>query len=62
MTPTDCLPEPERGSAEWKRWNAVHRMPPGPERQRLRSRSFPGMMNAAARQWAGDAERERKEG
>jgi len=62
LTPTDCLPEPERGSAEWKRWNAVHRMPPGPERQRLRSRSFPGTMNAAARQWAGDAERERKEG
>lgn len=46
------LPEPPRGSDEWKRWNAVHRMPPGPDRARLRSRSFPGMMAAAAEQWS----------
>jgi hypothetical protein len=52
---TDRLPEPDRGSEEWKRWNRVHRMPPGPERTRLRSRSFPGMMTAAARQWGGAA-------
>ena len=51
LQPTCVLPEPERGSDEWKRWNAVHRMPPGPERARLRSRSFPGMMKAAAAQW-----------
>ena len=48
---TDRLPEPERGSAEWKNWNAIHRMPPSPERARLRSRSFPAMMAAAAEQW-----------
>jgi hypothetical protein len=36
----------------------IHRMPPGPERARLRSRSFPGMMTAAADQWAGAAEKE----
>ncbi len=53
---TDLLREPERGTDEWKRWNRVHRMPPGPERARLRSRSFPGMMNAAADQWGGWAE------
>lgn len=47
------LSEPERDSAEWKRWNAVHRMPPGPNRARLCSRSFPKMMQAAAMQWAG---------
>jgi len=51
LAATDVLPEPERGSDEWKRWNRVHRMPPGLDRTRLRSRSFPGMMNAAARQW-----------
>lgn len=51
LTPTNMLPEPERGSDEWKAWNAVHRMSPGPERSRLRSRSFPGMMAAAARKW-----------
>lgn len=55
LEPTDRLPEPERGSDEWKIWNRVHRMTPGPERTRLRSRSFPGMMAAAAEQWCGHA-------
>lgn len=50
---TQKLAEPVRGSDEWKRWNRVHRMTPGPERARLRSRSYPGMMSAAAMQWAG---------
>ncbi|MGV6803247.1 MAG: hypothetical protein ACWA49_03505 [Ruegeria sp.] len=58
LTPTDMLEEPERDSAEWREWNKVHRMPPGPERGRLRSRSFPGMMQAAAAQWAGHATQE----
>ncbi len=51
LKPTDKLPEPPRGSDEWVKWNRVHRMSPGPERARLRSRSFPGMMSAAAAQW-----------
>lgn len=55
LAETDRLPEPERGSDEWKSWNRIHRMSPGPERARLRSRSFPGMMDAAALQWAGEA-------
>lgn len=53
LRPTKHLSEPERGSLEWKKWNRVHRMPPGPERARLRSRSYPGMMEAAADQWGG---------
>ncbi|WP_102222787.1 hypothetical protein [Acidimangrovimonas sediminis] len=55
LEPTDMLEEPERGSDAWKRWNEVHRMPPGPERARLRSRSLTGMMAAAADQWGGQA-------
>lgn len=55
LVATALLSEPERGSDEWKRWNRVHRMTPGPERTRLRSRSFPGMMQAAAEQWGGYA-------
>jgi hypothetical protein len=55
LTETRRLPEPERGSDEWRRWNRVHRLPPGPERKRLRSRSWPGMMAAAADQWGGYA-------
>ena len=62
LSETDRLPEPERGSDEWKAWNRVHRMPPGPDRARLRSRSYPGMMTAAAAQWAGTAEREAAHG
>lgn len=55
---TERLPEPVKGSDEWKAWNRVHRMTPGPERARLRSRSFTGMMTAAADQW-GEYARER---
>ncbi|NSY36837.1 hypothetical protein [Leisingera sp. ANG59] len=53
LVATQPLPEPDRGSEDWKRWNRIHRMPPSAERARLRSRSFPGMMNAAADQWGG---------
>lgn len=56
LVATDLLPEPEKGSDEWKAWNKVHRMSRSPDRARLRSRSFPGMMAAAAMQWAGAAE------
>lgn len=52
---TNRLPEPKKGSDDWKAWNRVHRMSPGPDRARLRSRSFPGMMAAAADQWGGYA-------
>lgn len=55
LVETDRLPEPERGSDEWKAWNAVHRMSPSPDRARLRSRSFVGMMEACASQWGGHA-------
>jgi len=52
---TDRLAKPPRGSDEWKQWNRVHRMPPGPERARLRSQSYPGMLAAAAHQWGNAA-------
>jgi hypothetical protein len=58
LTETDRLAEPERDSPEWKRWNAIHRMTPGPDRERLRSRSYPGMMRAAAQQWSHHARKE----
>lgn len=51
LRPTKPLLEPVRGSDDWKAWCAIHRAPPGPERARIRSRSFPGMMTAAAKQW-----------
>lgn len=33
----------------------IHRMPPGPERAKLRSKTFPGIARAMAEQWAGVA-------
>lgn len=35
----------------------VHRMPPGPDRWKERSRFFPGIAEAMADQWGGDAEK-----
>lgn len=55
LSETNRLTEPERGSDEWKHWNRIHRMTPGPDRARLRSRSWPEMMSAAADQWGGYA-------
>lgn len=52
---TNRLSEPVRDTDEWKKWNRVHRMPPSPERTRLRSLSYPGMMAAAASQWCAHA-------
>lgn len=51
LKPTHVLTEPERGSEEWKRWCAVHRAPPGPDRWKLRSRTYPGIAAAMAEQW-----------
>lgn len=55
LTETSRLPEPEKGSPEWRRWNRVWRMPPGVDRGRERSRFFPGMADAMAAQWGGQA-------
>lgn len=55
LTPTDRLDEPKKGSDEWKRWNRVHRMPPGADRGKERSRFFPGMARACAAQWGTQA-------
>ncbi|SET75669.1 hypothetical protein [Paracoccus homiensis] len=52
LTATDRLPEPERGSDEWKAWNAIHRTPPGPDRWKIRSRTFEGVAKACATQWS----------
>lgn len=53
LSPTDRLPEPEKGTDEWKAWNRVWRMPPGADRGHERSRFFPGIAAAMALQWAG---------
>lgn len=48
---TDRLVPPAPGTPEHKAWSGVHRAPPGPNRWKLRSRTFPGIANALADQW-----------
>ena len=55
LVETERLAEPETGSDEWKAWNRVWRMPPGKDRGKERSRFFPGMASAMARQWGAQA-------
>lgn len=50
---TNRLVPPAPGTAEHKAWSRVHRMPPGPNRARERSRFFPGIADAMAEQWGG---------
>jgi hypothetical protein len=56
LVPTDRLTPPKAGTDDHKAWSAVHRASPGPDRWKERSRTFPGMAEAAADQWAGWAE------
>lgn len=45
------LVPPKPGTEEHKKWSFIHRMPPGPKRAELRSKTFPGMAAAMAEQW-----------
>lgn len=49
---TNRLTPPAIGTDEHKRWSAIHRAPPGPDRARFRSKTFPGLASAAAAQWS----------
>lgn len=51
LVPTNKLTPPKPGTDEHKAWSRIHRMPPGDDRARARSETFPGMADAAADQW-----------
>ena len=51
LSPTDRLDPPSPRTDAHKAWSAVHRAPPGPDRWKIRSRTFPGIAAAMARQW-----------
>lgn len=51
LNPTNKLIPPETGTDEHKAWSWIHRLPPGPERAKLRSQTFPGIAKAIANQW-----------
>lgn len=56
LTPTNKLAPPAAGTAQHRAWSRVHRMSPGPDRWKERSRTFPGVAAAMAMQWGGPAE------
>jgi hypothetical protein len=51
LVPTRKLTPPKAGTPDHKAWSLIHRMPPGPDRARARSRTFPGIAAAIADQW-----------
>jgi hypothetical protein len=55
LVPEGQLTPPKPGTDEYRAWSRVHRMSPGPERARLRARSYPKMMTSAVRQWTAKA-------
>ena len=53
LQPTHILTPPEKGTDEHKAWSFIHRMPPSPEREKMRSKTFHGIAEAMAQQWGG---------
>jgi len=51
LVPTNKLTPPKVGTEEHKQWSWVHRLPPGPDRARLRSKTQPGLAKAMSEQW-----------
>lgn len=57
LLPTNKLTPPEKGTLEHKQWSRVHREPPGPDRARKRSETYPGIAHAMAEQWSAELSR-----
>ena len=53
LVATNKLIPPKPGTDEHKKWSWVHRMSPGPERAKMRSKTPVGIAKAMAMQWAG---------
>ena len=51
LVPTNKLTPPAAGTDEHKAWSMIHRASPGPDRWKIRSKTFPGMADAWADQW-----------
>lgn len=51
LIPTNKLTPPKKGTPEHAAWSFIHRASPGPDRRRIRSKSFEGIARAMAEQW-----------
>lgn len=55
LNATQRLAPPRPGTDAHKAWSAIHRASPGPDRWKIRSRTFDGIAQAMADQWGGYA-------
>jgi hypothetical protein len=53
LVSTHTLAPPPIGTDEHVAWSWIHRTPPGPDRWKIRSRTFHGIAAAMAEQWGG---------
>jgi hypothetical protein len=52
VKPKDALVPPKPGTDQHREWTArIANLPPGPDRWKIRSRTFPGIANALAENW-----------
>lgn len=56
LCPTNVVGPPPTDPTERRKWQAVHLEPPGPDRWKNRSRTFPGIAAAMAEQWGSHIE------
>lgn len=52
LVATNKLTPPAAGTDDHNAWSMIHRAPPGPDRWKIRSKTFPGMAAAWADQYA----------
>ena len=50
LIPTNKLIPPKKDTDEHKEWSAIHRASPGPNRSKIRSKTYPGIAKALAAQ------------
>ncbi len=55
LVATNRLTPPRPGTDDHKRWSMIHRASPGPDRWKVRSKTFAGMAEAWADQWGNAA-------
>lgn len=55
LKPTNIVGPPPKDKKEREKWQKVHRCPPGEDRSRIRSKTYPGIAAAMAMQWGGNA-------
>lgn len=53
LVPTNVVGPPPKDPVERKKWAVIHNMAPSPDRQKLRSKTFPGIGDALADQYFG---------